>query len=162
LHRSRTSPRPRNFTREQSTGLLRGLDGSVFLLAPVLDQRKSDREQRRPEEHADEAERDDAAEDAEKHEDEWQVAAAADDERLDYVVDAAYHCDAPDQQEDGPAGVALTVKPERRRRPDERRADRHGRQKEGQESQQRRGGNAGKPEADRGEHALRDRGAENA
>src|SRR5215469_7885367 len=50
---------------------------------PVLQQREPDREQRRPQEQTDETERNDAPEDTEQDEDERQVAAAADDQRLD-------------------------------------------------------------------------------
>ena len=69
---------------------------------------------------------------------------------------------APGEQEDSPAGLAVNDEPEAGGNPDQRRTDRHRRQEERDEPQQRRRLDAGEPEADRHQHALRERGAEDA
>src|SRR5215472_4780035 len=127
---------------------------------PVLQQRESDREERRPQEQADEAERDDATEHTQQNEYERKVAAAADDQRLDHVVDAANDRDAPDQHEHGPARRTVVEKPYRHGNPHERWADRHRREDESCETEQRSSGNASNPESDRRHDALCDRGAD--
>ena len=91
-----------------------------------------------------------------------QVAAAADDHRLDEIVDARHHQDAPGDQEHRPAGVAVVEEPDCRRPPDQRRPDRQRREEEGRETQQRRRRNAREPQADPGQHPLRERRAQNA
>src|ERR1700751_5916823 len=56
----------------------------------------------------------------------------------------------------------MVEEPDRRRNPDERRADRHGRKHEGREAKKRRGWNASDPESDSGNHTLGDRGPDDS
>src|SRR5205809_6320240 len=98
------------------------LGGSPFLHEPVPNCQQSG-----PDEYADETKNQCAAQHAEENQDEWQVAALADEPRLDHVVHAAAR-HSPRQHEHSPPGRALMEEPKRGRKPDQRRTNRHDRQ----------------------------------
>src|SRR5712675_2798171 len=74
---------------------------------PAAHEPEADREQYRAEEDPDEAECEDPAEHSEQHQHERQARAAADEQRLHDIVDAAHDEEPPQRHEHGPAGLVL-------------------------------------------------------
>ena len=128
---------------------------------PFLQQPVTDCEQHRPEENADESERNDAAQYAQEHEDEWKIAAMTDDQRLQNIVDRRDDKRAPQQDKNPPSGFTAVDEPQCGGNPDERRPDGNWRQQKCCKTQKRSRLDAGNPEPDASENALNEGGTEN-
>ena len=103
---------------------------------PLEEEAVADRQQRWAEEHADEAEAEDAAEEPEEAEHHGQVVGLTEEIGPEDIVDAADEEQTPCRDEDAPPNGSLDKEPQRHRAPHQRGARRHERQDKGKEAEQ--------------------------